>query len=222
MKFKSLWGKIIKKKSVPEDAAQEEHEEIQDEGPPKTTSIEETVKKEEILEEEIIPEKEETKERAEFDGDMDIVYEEVSSDQNDLLDNFEMAQPQEVEQQKIEQHRVLEEEEVPETIDPVEQDAAKGEIEIYVNNEKTNVYKLTKEIRIGRDPSQAEIAIPELIVSKLHCTIFFQDDDVYIKDNSSTNGTYVNNQKISEQRLVDKDSISLGKKGTVQILFSKE
>lgn len=95
------------------------------------------------------------------------------------------------------------------------------EIDIYVEGEKSRSYKITTDTRIGRDPSQADIPIPELIVSKFHCTFCFKGDDVFLKDNNSTNGTYVNGKQIAEQKLVDNDLVTLGKKGAVRIVFHK-
>lgn len=94
-----------------------------------------------------------------------------------------------------------------------------GEIEIYVNNEKTNIFDVASTLRIGRDPAQTDISIPELIVSKSHCTIYVKENEVWIKDNSSTNGTFVNRQRITDVKLEDNDVIMLGKKGTVRINF---
>jgi pSer/pThr/pTyr-binding forkhead associated (FHA) protein len=42
-----------------------------------------------------------------------------------------------------------------------------------------------------------------------------------IKDNHSTNGTFIDNIQIIEQEINDNDIISLGKKGTVKIVFHK-
>ncbi len=94
-------------------------------------------------------------------------------------------------------------------------------IDVYIHDEKTDSYDIlpATETSIGRDPSQADISIPELIVSKLHCTLYFKNDAPFIKDHDSTNGTFVNGQKITEQMLENNDLITLGKKGTVHIIF---
>jgi hypothetical protein len=101
------------------------------------------------------------------------------------------------------------------------EDTSGYEIDIYVEDEKSRSYKISSDTRIGRDPSQTDIAIQELIVSKFHCTFYFKGDDVYILDNQSTNGTYVNGKKVTDQLLVDNDLITLGKKGVVRIIFHK-
>lgn len=102
-----------------------------------------------------------------------------------------------------------------------EGDAAENEVDIYIHGEKSKIYQIKTETHIGRDPSQVHIAIPELIVSKFHCTLYFIGDHVYIKDNDSTNGTYVNGQKITDRQLEDDDVVTLGKKGAVRIVFHK-
>ncbi|MCP4218053.1 MAG: FHA domain-containing protein [bacterium] len=105
--------------------------------------------------------------------------------------------------------------------EPLAKDKAVGEIEIFVNGEKTNIYDISGTKKIGRDPSQADIAIPELIVSKLHCNLYVKDGDVFVKDENSTNGTFVNSQKITDHKLETNDVISLGKKGTVRVVYHK-
>jgi hypothetical protein len=94
-----------------------------------------------------------------------------------------------------------------------------AEIDVVVNSEMINIHTLAPVTKIGRDPAQADIIIPELVVSKLHCTIFSQGDRFFIKDDNSTNGVYVNNQKIIEQEIKNGDIILLGKKGTVKLTF---
>lgn len=94
-----------------------------------------------------------------------------------------------------------------------------GVIEIFVNKEKVATHRIESPTKIGRDPAQADIVIPELIVSKFHCTIYAKEGTIYIQDNTSTNGTYIHNQKINLQAIEDKTIIGLGKKGTVQITF---
>ncbi len=104
----------------------------------------------------------------------------------------------------------------------VEPPGSVAEIDIYVNNQKTSIFPLANQTKIGRDPQQADIAIPELIVSKLHCTFYNLGDYYFIKDNDSTNGIFVNNEKVTEDRKIENgDVILLGKKGTVKIIFHK-
>ena len=119
------------------------------------------------------------------------------------------------------QHEISFKDTVIEAVHRVEGFRGENEIDIYIHGEKSKIYQVKTETHIGRDPSQVHIAIPELIVSKFHCTLYFVGNDVFIKDNNSTNGTYVNGQKISDRQLDDEDVITLGKKGIVRIIFHK-
>jgi len=95
-----------------------------------------------------------------------------------------------------------------------------GEIEIQHHNKKIRTTKVfNQELKVGRDPSISTVIVSEPTVSKLHCIIFTIEDKVMVKDNHSTNGTFVNNIRITEQEIKDNDIISLGKKGTVKIIF---
>jgi pSer/pThr/pTyr-binding forkhead associated (FHA) protein len=104
----------------------------------------------------------------------------------------------------------------------IETVGAVPEIHVYVNDEKTNIHTLAAETKIGRDPSQSDIIISELIVSKLHCTIYSRNNDFFIKDDNSTNGVFVNHEKvIDEKKIENGDIIMLGRKGTVKLVFKK-
>lgn len=96
-----------------------------------------------------------------------------------------------------------------------------AEIDVYVNDEKTNIHTLAQENRIGRDPSVSDIIISELIVSKLHCTIYAIGDHYFVRDDNSTNGVFIHDEKVSEVQLHDGDIILLGRKGTAKIVFHK-
>lgn len=97
-----------------------------------------------------------------------------------------------------------------------------GRIEVSVGGQTISTFLVTDNpLPIGRDPGQALVIIQEPIVSKLHCQIFHRGGAVFVKDLQSTNGVYVNEAKVEEQRLEDGDVIYLGKKGTVRILYRR-
>ena len=63
---------------------------------------------------------------------------------------------------------------------------------------------------IGR-AREATITLPHALVSRQHCEIFENDDQLFVKDLKSLNGTYVNNQKISDSTpLLDGQLLTLG------------
>lgn len=98
-----------------------------------------------------------------------------------------------------------------------------GEIDIWVRDQKISSSRITDpETRIGRDPTRCAIVISEPIVSKLHCSIMVRGNRVFIIDNNSTNGTYIDNEKISEKELQSDQTVFLGKKGNIKLVFRRE
>jgi predicted component of type VI protein secretion system len=68
-------------------------------------------------------------------------------------------------------------------------------------------------VRIGRS-AQNDIVLRDDNVSRHHATLWSQDDQLYIRDEDSTNGTWVNGERISTSRaLREGDLVRLG--GTV-------
>lgn len=62
---------------------------------------------------------------------------------------------------------------------------------------------------IGRTPD-ADIQIPVADVSRKHCQIAVAGSKVNLKDLNSSNGTYVNNQKVAETTLRPGDRLTVG------------
>ncbi len=50
---------------------------------------------------------------------------------------------------------------------------------------------------IGRDPTIAQIVIPEIGVSRAHAILEYINDQLVISDNESTNGLFINNHRLS-------------------------
>jgi len=97
-----------------------------------------------------------------------------------------------------------------------------GKIEVLVGSQQISSYLITDNpLPVGRDPGQSLVVIQEPIVSKLHCQIFARGGQVFVKDLNSTNGVYVNEEKVAERELQDKDVVFLGKKGTVRIIYHR-
>lgn len=66
------------------------------------------------------------------------------------------------------------------------------------------------DMKIGRRPG-IDIVIDSMAVSGEHANIFTIGEDSFIQDLGSTNGTFVNNKKITKHHLKNGDSIMIGK-----------
>lgn len=80
---------------------------------------------------------------------------------------------------------------------------------------KTFITEDTLELTIGRDPL-TDFPIEEHVISRQHARIVLRGQELFIFDLDSKNGTFVNGQRIKEQRLRDGDRIALG---TIILLF---
>jgi len=62
---------------------------------------------------------------------------------------------------------------------------------------------LTEVTRIGRDRDQVHVWVPHKQVSRLHCTLFFDAGrkTFFVHDERSTNGTFVNEQRVTYERV---------------------
>lgn len=72
-----------------------------------------------------------------------------------------------------------------------------------------NKYEIDRDVSMGRDISN-DIVIDDPSVSLVHCQIYRRDNQPFIKDLGSTNGTKVNSEKIINAELRDGDSLTLG------------
>lgn len=81
-----------------------------------------------------------------------------------------------------------------------------------------------KDISLGANPlvigrkAEADIRIPVGEVSRSHCELRLQGDKVLVRDLGSSNGTFVNDQKVTETTLKAGDMVRVGPvQFTVQI-----
>ena len=65
---------------------------------------------------------------------------------------------------------------------------------------------------IGRDGSRCQVVLDDSTVSSEHAAIVFEQGRFVLYDLASTNGTYLNDQRIQRQMLYDGDEIRLGNK----------
>ncbi|MCD6426536.1 MAG: trypsin-like peptidase domain-containing protein [Caldisericaceae bacterium] len=88
----------------------------------------------------------------------------------------------------------------------------------YLIDKKTgNSYKVFDNTNIGRDESN-EIVLRDPAVSSKHAKIKFENGNFVLYDLASTNGTYVNGNKITKEALKDGDIVTFAR---VQLEFKK-
>ena len=97
-----------------------------------------------------------------------------------------------------------------------------GSLTVLIKGEEKGVYNITSNgVIIGRDPNAVDVYIADPIVSKTHLKIIPRGGQFFIADLGSTNGTFVNGEKIKETLVNPDDMVQLGKKGDVKLVFKK-
>jgi len=74
-------------------------------------------------------------------------------------------------------------------------------------------------IRIGREAAMCEIVLENPKVSRLHAEVVSIDGKVMLIDRNSSNGTYVNDEKIDKRYLQDGDIIYFGGRNAIAVAF---
>lgn len=72
------------------------------------------------------------------------------------------------------------------------------------------------DMKVGRKPG-CDIFLDNLAVSGEHANIFTIGDDSFIQDMNSTNGTFINNKRVTKHHLRNGDTITIGKHALVYL-----
>lgn len=67
-----------------------------------------------------------------------------------------------------------------------------------------------KRITIGRDP-ESHVFLDNAGISRCHAVLERQEDDIYLKDMESANGTLLNEESIHREQVKDGDKVRIGK-----------
>ena len=97
-----------------------------------------------------------------------------------------------------------------------------GTMTVIIKGEEFGTYNITTTPTIiGRDPRSSTVVLQNELVSKNHLKIIPKGDQFFIVDLGSTNGTYVNGEKVTETLVTPTDMVNLGKKGDIRLVFKK-
>tara|TARA_B100000945_G_C20178583_1_gene501170 strand:+ start:357 stop:644 length:288 start_codon:yes stop_codon:yes gene_type:complete len=78
-------------------------------------------------------------------------------------------------------------------------------LKIIINNKYLKVFDKFP-ISIGRRDDN-DLALNDMLVSRIHCAIYNDSDTIFIADMKSTNGTYVNKKKLDLPMLISTDDL---------------
>ncbi len=81
------------------------------------------------------------------------------------------------------------------------------------------MYKITKDETIIGRGSQADIQVIDEGISRKHASIRLEGDRVVVQDLGSTNGTYLNGEKVGVHPLQDGDKIQVGSTTILKFTF---
>jgi tetratricopeptide (TPR) repeat protein len=90
--------------------------------------------------------------------------------------------------------------------------SVRGEIHINTTGEARILPLDTPRFSIGRGPENS-LCIPATVVSRSHAELIRVGNDFMLRDLGSTNGCYVNGERVSEQMLNDGDQLRFGSNG---------
>jgi len=80
----------------------------------------------------------------------------------------------------------------------------------FENTVQKEVALANAAVTIGRLPDNT-VQIDNPGVSSQHCRVVFEGGQYFVEDNGSTNGTFVNNQRVTRAQLIHGDELTVGK-----------
>ncbi len=130
----------------------------------------------------------------------------------------EAAEQDETEEEEAadEIENLPEDEETPDA-EPVEEEEPEPEKEYPtltltgMNNTEFKILPLKESVTLGRRPGN-DLIFADTTISGVHCEITVEEDKIYLQDKGSTNGTYLNREKLTEKAEIHKgDILALGR-----------
>lgn len=83
-------------------------------------------------------------------------------------------------------------------------------INVTPGTEQTVIPVARAALLIGRDDDDANVVLDSDLISRNHATVLLYGTDYYLRDNGSTNGSFVNGRQVKFEKLNDNDIIQFG------------
>ena len=98
----------------------------------------------------------------------------------------------------------------PAAVAPQQRAARAHLVVVSPDEQRGRSYELLDELTVGR-AAGCHIALDDRFVSQLHARMFRRDDQCFIEDLGSTNGTFLNDDKVTSPALLSKgDHVRIG------------
>ncbi|MEO8693651.1 MAG: FHA domain-containing protein [Acidimicrobiales bacterium] len=98
----------------------------------------------------------------------------------------------------------------PAAVAPPQQPARAHLVVVAPEEQRGRSYELLDELTVGR-AAGCHIALDDRFVSQLHARMFRRDDQLFIEDLGSTNGSFLNDDKVTGPALLKKgDHVRIG------------
>ncbi len=88
----------------------------------------------------------------------------------------------------------------------------RGELHLTINGEPRTIALESPKFTIGRGPENS-LCLPVSVVSRLHAEVIRLGEDYVLRDQGSTNGSFINGSRVTELMLTDGDHIRFGTNG---------
>jgi pSer/pThr/pTyr-binding forkhead associated (FHA) protein len=93
---------------------------------------------------------------------------------------------------------------------PAKEPARSHLVVVNPEEQRGRTYELLDELTVGR-AAGCHIALDDRFVSQLHARMFRRDDQCFLEDLGSTNGTFLNDDKVTSPALIRKgDHVRIG------------
>jgi hypothetical protein len=92
-------------------------------------------------------------------------------------------------------------------------------VKLFIENaNESKTVEIGEELTIGRTPA-AQLVLDDSGLSRINTTFFVEGDEVLLTDDNSTNGTFLNDERISGRPRIlrDGDSIRIGSHTTIRV-----